>query len=90
MSTLNISLPESMRSFIDRKVADGGYSTASEYIRELVREDQKRQARLRLETLLLEGLESGESIEINDEWWEQKKAELIERQQRNGKRGSAR
>jgi len=90
MGTLNISLPEAMRSFIDQKVAEGGYSTASEYIRELVREDQKRQAQLRLETLLLEGLESGVPVEINDEWWERKKAELVDRQQRNGKSGLAR
>jgi hypothetical protein len=42
MTTLNISLPDSMRNFIEEKVAEGGYSTASEYIRQLVREDQKR------------------------------------------------
>ena len=36
MTTLNISLPDSMRTFIDQKVAQGGYSIASEYIRQLV------------------------------------------------------
>ena len=50
MTTLNLSLPDSMRTFIDQKVAQGGYSTASEYIRQLVREDQKRLAQERLET----------------------------------------
>ena len=44
MTTLNVPLPDSMRAFIDQKVAQGGYSTASEYIRQLVREDQKRAA----------------------------------------------
>ena len=77
MTTMNISLPDSMRTFIDQKVAEGGYSTASEYIRQLVREDQKRAAQARLESLLMEGLESGPSIEITDEYWAEKKAKLL-------------
>ncbi len=81
MSTLNVSLPDSMRAFIDRIVSEGGYSTASEYIRELVRGDQKRAVEARLEGLLLEGLESGEPVEISEAWWQKKKAELTERLQ---------
>ncbi|NQU22574.1 MAG: type II toxin-antitoxin system ParD family antitoxin [Candidatus Nealsonbacteria bacterium] len=79
MSTLNMSLPESMRAFILSKVAEGGYSTASEYIRGLVREDQKRTAEERIEALLLEGLDSGDPVEISDQWWQRKKAEMLER-----------
>lgn len=79
MSTLNISLPQSMRAFVDERVASGGYSTASEYIRELVREDQKRRAAERLDALLLEGLDSGKPVEVTDEWWARKKAELTKR-----------
>ena len=79
MSTLNVSLPQSMRAFIDETVSAGGYSTASEYIRELVRRDQKRVADERLENLLLDGLESGEPVEVSDAWWQRKKAELTER-----------
>ena len=77
MTTMNISLPDSMRAFIEQKVARGGYSTASEYIRQLVREDQKRATQERLETLLLEGIESGERIEGNAEYWAQKRAKLL-------------
>ncbi len=79
MTTLNISLPESMRDFISEQVAKGGYSTASEYIRHLIRQELERVAKTKLETLLLEGLDSGESIEITDEWWEQKRSELVEK-----------
>jgi len=79
MTTLNISLPESMRNFISEQVAKGGYSTTSEYIRHLIRQELERVAKTQLETLLLEGLDSGESIEITDEWWEQKRTELVEK-----------
>jgi antitoxin ParD1/3/4 len=77
MTTMNISLPDSMRAFIEQKLVQGGYSTASEYIRQLVREDQKRAAQERLEALLLEGIESGPPIEVTDEYWAQKKARLL-------------
>ena len=79
MTTMNISLPDSMRAFIEQKVAQGGYSTASEYIRQLVRDDQKRAAQERLEALLLEGIESGERIEGTAEYWAQKRAKLLNR-----------
>lgn len=85
MTTLNISLPESMRAFIDEQIAKGDYSTASEYIRDLIRQDQKQAAQMKLETMLLEGLDSGESIEVTDEWWENKRIELLERlRKKNG------
>jgi len=57
--TMNIALPETMKEFVLQQVTSGGYSTASEYVRELIRADQKRKAGERLDALLLEGLESG-------------------------------
>ena len=79
MTTLNISLPESMREFIDRQIDSGGYSTASEYIRHLIRLDRERVEKKQIEKLLLEGLNSGEPVEITDDWWSQKRIELMER-----------
>ena len=79
MTTVNISVPDSMKTFIDEQVAKGGYSTTSEYIRQLLRQEAERVAQARLETLLLEGLDSGEPIEINDDWWQQKRIQLHER-----------
>jgi len=63
MSTLNISLPESMRAFIDEQVSTGGYSTASEYIRELVRAEQKRTTNEWLDRFLMGRFEKTEYTE---------------------------
>lgn len=55
MSTMNISLPDSLKSFVDEQVSERGYGTSSEYVRELIRRDQDRQ---RLRGLLLAGAAS--------------------------------
>jgi antitoxin ParD1/3/4 len=79
MTSLNISLPQPLKDFVEERVKDGGYSTPSEYVRELLREDQKRRAEEKLEALLLESLNSGERIAISPEYWEKKRQQLIER-----------
>ena len=55
MSTMNISLPETLKSFVDQQVSDRGYGTSSEYVRELIRKDQDRQ---HLRGLLMAGAAS--------------------------------
>jgi antitoxin ParD1/3/4 len=64
MPTINISLPDPLKTFVEEQVDASGYSTVSEYLRALIREDQKRRAQERLETLLLEGLESGKASSL--------------------------
>lgn len=85
MTSLNISLPESMREFVDKQVVSGGYGTASEYVRELIREEQKRKAQEKLEALLIEGLESGPPIPVTPEFWKELRAEMLERLKKQGK-----
>jgi antitoxin ParD1/3/4 len=79
MASLNISLPQSLKEFVETQVEKSGYSTPSEYVRQLLREDQKRRAEEKLEALLLEGLNSGAPIEITPEYWEKKRTDLIAR-----------
>ena len=55
MSTMNISLPDSLKEFVDEQVTRRGYGTSSEYVRELIRKDADR---LHLRGLLLEGAAS--------------------------------
>ena len=57
--TMSFALPESMREYIDARVAAGNYGNTSEYIRDLVRRDQEEQAKKRLRDLIEEGLASG-------------------------------
>lgn len=82
MASLNISLPQSLKDYVEGQVQAAGYSTPSEYVRELLRQDQQRRAEQKLEALLLEGLNSGDPIEITPEYWENKRRQLIERHAR--------
>lgn len=61
MQSMNISLPEPLKQFVDGQVLTGRYSTASEYVRELIREDEKRVAQAHLESMLLEGLSGSDA-----------------------------
>ncbi len=76
---MNISLPDEMRAFVEEQLKSGGYSTASEYLRELIRNAQKEKARARLEALLLEGLDSGDPIEMTPESWRELREEARRR-----------
>ena len=76
---MNIALPESMKLFVQERVTAGGYSSVSEYVRELIRADQKHKIEERIDALLLEGIDSGEPIPVTPEYWEEKKRTLTER-----------
>ena len=68
MESMNISLPESLKQFVDRQIARGGYSSVSEYVRELIRADEKRKAEAELEAELLKGLASAENELTRTHW----------------------
>lgn len=53
MSNINISLPESMKAFIEEQVAEGGYGSVSGYLQELITQDQKRKMQEHIEQLLI-------------------------------------
>ena len=73
MSTMNISLPDALKSFVDEQVGQRGYSTSSEYIRELIRKDQDRQ---HLRGLLLAGAESAPTAPIDSDYFESLRAKV--------------
>ncbi len=67
MSTMNISLPDSLKAFVDEQVTQRGYGTSSEYVRELIRKDADR---MHLRGLLLEGVASGPAAPADAAYFE--------------------
>lgn len=74
MKSMNISLPESMRTYVEEQINNGDYGTASEYIRDLIRRDRASKEQNKLEFLLLEGLNSGEATLMTENDWADIKA----------------
>ncbi len=74
--TINLPLPETIEKFIDEQAASRGYSSSAEYILSLIHQEQARVNRI--ESLLLAGLDSGSPIEVTDDWWEQKRTQLVQ------------
>lgn len=87
MQTMNISLPEQLKDFVDEQVGSGRYSSVSEYVRELIRNDEKRKVQEKLEALLMEGLQSGSPSEMTRNDWDEIRAEALKRfeARKNGK-----
>ena len=67
MTTLNISLPETLKTFVDDQVSTRGYRTSSEYVRELIRKDRDRQ---HLRGLLLEGAVSPRAVTADAHYYD--------------------
>jgi antitoxin ParD1/3/4 len=68
MQTMNISLPDPLKKFIDDRLQEGRYSSASEFMRELIREEEKRWKEDRLEAFLLEGMEGPSTPMTKQDW----------------------
>lgn len=67
MATMNISLPDQMKEWIETRVASGRYANVSDFMRDLIREEQDRQAKAMtwLEEKIQEGLDSGPPREVD-------------------------
>jgi antitoxin ParD1/3/4 len=76
LATVTISLPDSLKAFVDTQLAAKGYGNVSEYFRGLLREAQSKEQEARLEALLLEGLAS-DRIPL-DEGFQQRLAAKVE------------
>ncbi len=68
MATMNVSLPDPMKNWVEAQTRSGRYSNASDYVRDLIRRDQERAgARAELQKLVTEGLKSGVSGQAMDD-----------------------
>ena len=68
MATMNVSLPDQMKDWVEAQTRTGQYSNSSDYVRDLIRRDQERQTRIaRMQALVDEGLASGVSTRGREE-----------------------
>lgn len=62
MATMNVSLPDPMKAWVERQAGEGRYGNASDYVRDLIRKDQERRSAIdALQAAITDGVESGES-----------------------------
>lgn len=76
MSTMNISLPDPMKTFVDEQVEARGYGSSSEYVRDLIRKDGDRQ---RLRNLLLIGAETSPAAPADTAYFDALRARIVNR-----------
>jgi antitoxin ParD1/3/4 len=78
-SMLNISLPTQITDFIEKQAIADGFNTPSEYVLNIiVRERERLERQQRVESLLIEGLDSGVPTEITDDLMRHRLRELVE------------
>jgi antitoxin ParD1/3/4 len=75
MSTMNVSLPEELKAYVDDQVRNQGFGTTSEYVRELIRRDRDR---ARLRALLVDGLESSATVAADEVYFDELRARVSE------------
>jgi len=77
MATMNVSLPDPMKDWVERQTKSGRYSNASDYVRDLIRRDQDRQAAaMEVQKLVDEGLASGPAQKFDMEAFLTRKREV--------------
>ena len=76
---MNIALTAKLKEFVQREVRRRGYSSVSEYVRELIRGDQERQELTRLEAEIIKGIESGPATPMTPENWQALRHEVRRR-----------
>jgi len=85
--TMNVSLPQPLKAYVDDKIASGIYGSASEFVREAIREKlQRDQAKSVLADKLIEGLDSGPPIPFTNSYFKSKKRALIQQYAQADKR----
>ncbi|MEK6788012.1 MAG: type II toxin-antitoxin system ParD family antitoxin [Pseudomonadota bacterium] len=79
MATMNISLTDPLKQFVDDEVREGGFASTSDYMRDLIRQRQRRKAEETLRALIAEGLASGPAVPVTPETFDQLRKQLRER-----------
>ena len=70
MATMNVSLPDPLKQFVDKEVREGGFASTSDYMRDLIRQRQREKAAELLRQLIAEGLASGPATPIEPDYFD--------------------
>ena len=77
MATMNISLPDLLRDWVQEQIQDGNYSSSSDYVRDLIRRDREsREQQTILQEAITAGLKSGVSQRSMEDLLEEAKVKL--------------
>ncbi len=78
---MNIQVPltDRLKDFVEAEIAAGGHASASAYVLSLLKAARKRRPWAKVEALVLEGLNSGEPVEVTPEFWKGLRREVRER-----------
>ena len=77
-TSMNVSLPETLKDYVQERVAEGTFSNPSDYVRALIREDMRRREEEKLDALLMEGINSGPAEPMTAKDWADIRANLEE------------
>ena len=77
MTQITVELPDELAIQIQSQIAQGEFSNLGEYVVYLFQQEQSQLRSTELEKMFLAGLDSGELIEITDQWWEQKRRKIL-------------
>ncbi|MGL5035392.1 MAG: ribbon-helix-helix domain-containing protein [Microcystaceae cyanobacterium] len=77
MTQITVELPDELAIQIQSQIAQGEFGNLGEYVVYLLQQEQSQLRSTQLEKTFLEGLDSGELIEVTDQWWEQKRQEIL-------------
>jgi antitoxin ParD1/3/4 len=77
-TSMNVSLPEALKDYVQERVAEGTFSNPSDYVRALIREDMRRREEEKLDALLMEGINSGQAEPMTAKDWADIRANLEE------------
>ena len=64
MASLNVAMPDELREYVEQRTKNGGFSTPTEYVRQLIRADRENETQRRLESALLERIDDAEYNDV--------------------------
>jgi Arc/MetJ-type ribon-helix-helix transcriptional regulator len=76
MICLTIALPETAKAYVDRQIAEGNYNSVDEFLTVLIEQEQERQAKQKVNTMLRSTIQKNQKVEATNEWWKHQQSTI--------------